>query len=588
MSRTISAGSAALLLFMAAPLLGQAGACPDPSELAAGARGAMAHVRYLADDALQGREVGTPGARCAAEYVAAQLREAGLRPGGKDGSYYHAFTIRKGAELRAGNTLTVAGRSLTVSEEWTPLGFSAATTVQAPLIYGGSGLSRPGNPDDRYAHIELDGRTVVVESGDPDAASGSSLRADPHFKATVAQGRGAAGIVVLLPDGRALPTPDEETRAALDIPILVVAGEAADEVRAAAEEEAAAEVATDVRPVMTEVRNVVAVLPGSDPELRDEYVIVGAHFDHLGYGGEGSLDPDSRAVHNGADDNASGTAGLLEIARRLADGPAPARSVLFIGFTGEERGLWGSARFVADPTIPMENAVAMLNLDMVGRMTDDGLTAFGMGTAQEWEGLLRAVNATLDDPVELALSPDGYGPSDHASFYGEGIPVLHFFTNTHAEYHRPEDDWDLINAQGLERVVALATGVTRRLAGTDGVGAVQVTPVVEERPSPPAGQEDEAASSRSAYGGVYLGTIPDMTPRESAGLRLTGVREGSPAEKAGLQAGDVIVEFAGRAVGDIYAYTYALRDHAPGDVVKIVVERDGERVTLNAVLGERR
>jgi len=340
-------------------------------------------------------------------------------------------------------------------------------------------------------------------------------------------------------------------------------------------------VRADVHPTTTEARNVVAVLPGSDPSLRDQYIVVGAHFDHLGMGGEGSLDPDAHAVHNGADDNASGVAGVLDIAERLSRGPRPARSVLFIAFTGEEKGLWGSAHFVADPTIDLSKAVAMLNLDMVGRLVDNTVTVFGTGTAVEWESVANEVDTTLGQPLKLAFSPDGYGPSDHASFTAVGIPVLHFFTNTHEDYHRATDDWQKIDGDGIDRIAQVAAGITRRLAGGGDAVAMTLTPVKQEPPAPPA-----AGEASRGYG-PYFGSIPDMTPRDY-GLRLTGVREGSPAAKAGLQAGDVVVEFDGKSIADIYAYTYALRDKKPGDVVKVVVERDGKRVTMTAVLEERR
>jgi len=550
----------------------------------------MVHVRYLAADDLEGRAVASAGERCAGDYLAARFAELGLEPAGRQGNYFQPFAVRKGAELGPGNLLSAAGRTYDLGTDWIPLGFSAMADFDGALVYGGHGLGSPGNPEDRYAHIDISGRVVVVESGDPDAAHGSSFRADPHFKATVAAGRGASGILVLQ-SGEAgpaadaqLPRPEGETRAVLPIPVAVVAAGAAESVRAAAGEEAAARLRTDVRPTEAEARNVVALLRGSHPTLRDEYIVVGAHYDHLGLGGEGSLAPDERTIHNGADDNASGTAALVEIAAALAQGPPLDRSVLFAAFTGEERGLWGSARFVAEPPVALERVVAMLNLDMVGRVVDDRLTVFGFGTAAEWDEVVDAANASLEAPLSIGKAPDGYGPSDHASFYGEGIPVLHFFSNTHADYHRPTDDWNKINAEGLERVAALTAAVTRRLAA-GGADAVALTPIEQEQPSP-AGGASPSSSSSSGYG-PYLGTIPDMTPRDF-GLRLTGVREGSPAEEAGLEAGDVVVEFDGREIGDIYAYTYALRDHQPGDEVTIVVERDGERLTVTAVLGERR
>jgi len=225
----------------------------------------------------------------------------------------------------------------------------------------------------------------------------------------------------------------------------------------------------------------------------------------------------------------------------------------------------------------------MLNLDMVGRVVEDGVTIFGFGTAAEWDGIVDGANAAMRRPLSVSKAPDGYGPSDHSSFYGEGIPVLHFFSNTHVDYHRPSDDWWKINVDGLERIGELTTRVARRLAA-GGANAVPLTAIQQEQPAP---QAPGASSSSSSGYGPYLGTIPDMTPRDF-GLRITGVSEGSPAQAGGLQGGDVVVEFDGKEIGDIYAYTYALREKKPGDEVVIVVERDGERISLNVTLGERR
>ncbi len=568
---------AALALFAVSTSHALAQSCPDPSALTRGLDGALAHVRYLAADGLGGRAVGTEGERCAADYLVRRFAALGLQPGGEQGSWFQAFRIRRGAETGPNNRLVVGGRAYRQGTEWVPLGFSATGSVEGRPVYGGHLLSSPGNPADEFARLDISGRLVVVEWGDPDAPHGMSLRADPHFKATVAAGRGAAAILILAPEGMELPGLDDETRVQLGIPAAMVSGQLAATVREALVAGSPARLVTDVRVTTAEARNVLAVLPGTSPTLRDEYVVVGAHYDHLGHGGEGSLAPDESAVHNGADDNASGTAALIEIARRLQDGPRPERSVLFIAFTGEERGLWGSAYFVEEPTVPLEDVVAMLNLDMVGRVTDDALTIFGVGTAAEWERVIEAANAGLARPLRIATAPDGYGPSDHSSFYGKGIPVLHLFSNTHEDYHRPTDDWEKINAEGLERVADLTARITTRLAA-GGAQAVALTPVRQERPAP-------AQGGSSGYG-PYLGTIPDMTPRDF-GLRLTGVREGSPAAQAGLRPGDVVVEFDGNPVADIYAYTYALQAKRPGDVVEIVVERDGERVTVTATLGER-
>ena len=577
----------ATLAILLAPFAGAAAqSCPDAGALTRGLDGAIAHVRFLADDRLEGRAVGSTGARCASDYLANEFQALGLVPAGSQGSFFQPFLIRRGAELGPANRLVVAGRRYALGREWTPAGFSATTRVDRELVYGGHLLSSPGTPEDEFARLDLTDKVVVVEWGDPDSPHGGSLRGDPHFKATVAMGRDAAGILLLAPRGMELPTLDTETRAQLSIPVAIVSGEVADALRESLIGGATTTLDTDVRVTTAEARNVVALLPGTDPVMANEYVIVGAHFDHLGFGGEGSLAPGETAVHNGADDNASGTAAVLEIARALAEGPELDRSVLFIAFTGEERGLWGSAHFVREPTVTLDDAVAMLNLDMVGRVLDDGLTVLGFGTAEEWDRLVDEANADMASPLRIAKSPDGFGPSDHSSFYAEGIPVLHFLSNLHEDYHRPSDDWEKINVDGLNRVVELTTGITTRLT-RGGADRVALTPIEQARPSAAPSTQQSATSSSSRGYGPYLGTVPDMTPRDF-GLRLTGVREGSPAALGGLRPGDVVVEFDGNDIADIYAYTYALQAKSPGDEVVIVVERDGERVSLTVVLGESR
>lgn len=543
----------------------------------------MAHVRYLADDRLEGRAVGSVGARCAADYIAGHFADMGLEPAGTEGNYFQPFPIRKGAELSGNNRLGVDGDGLTLGSDWTPLGYSGNASLEAQLVFGGHGLSSPGNPEDRFARMDIEGKIVVLEWGDPDSPSGRSLRSDPHFKSTVAAGRDAAAAIIMLPEGMELPDLTTEDRNALGMPAMVVTARHAPALRAAAERGATAVVNTNVAPVMVDANNVVGVLRGSNPSLSEEYVIIGAHYDHLGMGGEGSLDPDQRAVHNGADDNASGTAAVIEIARRMANGTRPERSILFLAFTGEERGLWGSEYFAAQPTIDIGSAVAMMNLDMVGRVVDDRVTVYGFASAAEWDTIVDEANAALSAPLTIGKAPDVFGPSDHTSFAAREIPVLHFFSNTHVDYHRPSDDWEKINVDGMDRIAELTASIASMLAtGEDAV----IAWVEQEDEAPPHGGAATSGSTTSAYGGVYLGSIPDMTPREY-GMRLTGVREGSPADLGGLRGGDVVVVFAGNDITDIYSYTYALQDKKPGDVVEIVVERDGERVTLEVTLGER-
>lgn len=584
----------ALVLVAPSTLPAQAagsGACPDPSALAGGFDGPMAHVRYLADDALEGREVATAGARCAADYLASRFREIGLEPAADDGTYFQGFAVRVGTSAGPNNVLAAGDERYPAGEAWIPLGYSGSAEVQAELAYGGRGIHAPGASDGELpSGVEEDfqDRIVVLEAGEAD---GGSLHADPHFRATVAAGRGAAGVILLLPEGSTLPDPASELRGPMDVPVAAVRGSAAERVRGAARSGATATLRTDVSPRTAEARNVVALLPGTNPDLRDEWIVVGAHYDHLGLGGQGSLAPDrTGTVHNGADDNASGTAALVEAARLLQRRGGLARSVLFVAFTGEEKGLWGSTHYVREPLHPLDRTVAMINLDMVGRLGDDALTIYGTGTAEEWPDLLERAADALDESIPVTQVPDGSGPSDHASFRTAGVPALHFFTNTHPDYHRPEDDWEKVDAEGLDRVTGLLAEVTRHLAGDGRIAAAELTPVeTSDAHAGAAAASDpgrDAPSSTSGYG-PYLGTVPDMTPQDEGGVRLTGVRDGSPAERAGIRGGDVVVEFEDREIADLYAYTYALRDQQPGDTVRIVVEREGERVELEAVLEER-
>jgi hypothetical protein len=564
-------------------------ACPVPAELIQDLQGPLAHVRYLADDALSGREVGSPGARCASDYIAGVFRELGLQGAGPGGSFFQSFQVQMGSRLGDGNSLALSGQPLELERTWIPFGFSGSGSVEGPLVYGGFGVSRPGTEDDTYAHLDLNGKVVVVEGADPHGGDARTVAGDPHFKATVAAGRGAAAILILLPDGQPLPDPVAERRPTVKIPAIAIPGTSARRIREAAESGTTGELTVALEPRMVEARNVVALIPGSDPTVGREVVVLGAHYDHLGLGGDGSLAPDGKAVHNGADDNASGTAALMDAARRLKEsGDDIARSVLFLAFTGEEKGLLGSGQYVKEPLLPMENTVAMVNMDMVGRLRENTLTVYGTGTAEEWPSLLDGANQAQAQPFELSPIPDGFGPSDHSSFYGAGVPVLMLFTNTHAEYHRPEDDWELINREGLEQVAAFAADIVREVAGTPGSEVVALS-FVEGAGDPHGGGmviSSDAPPSRGPGYGAYMGTIPDMTPQD-LGVRITGVREGGPAEKAGLQGGDVIVRFGGKDITDLYAYTYALREHKPGDEVEVEILRNGERLLFQVVLGSR-
>jgi peptidase M28-like protein/PDZ domain-containing protein len=321
-------------------------------------------------------------------------------------------------------------------------------------------------------------------------------------------------------------------------------------------------------------KNVVGVLPGRDPRLRDEIVVVGAHYDHLGLGGFGALDPDSTGkIHNGADDNASGAAALIHIARKLAAAP-PARTVVFIAFSGEEEGLLGSGYYVKNPIFPIASTYAMVNLDMVGRLRDDRLIIYGSATAKEFPALLDSLNAGAH--FDLKTRGDGYGPSDQSSFFAAGRPVLHVFTDLHEDYHRTTDDWDKINADGLAKVADFTASVVRTLAN-------RIAPLTFVNQAPPAASNDSVVTP--GYG-AYLGTVPDMA-ESPGGVRLTGVRAGSPAEKAGLRGDDVIIAIGDKKTPDLQAMAEALRAHRAGDMVEVHFLRGGVEQTVTVTLGTR-
>ncbi|HEU4827747.1 MAG TPA: M20/M25/M40 family metallo-hydrolase [Gemmatimonadales bacterium] len=333
-------------------------------------------------------------------------------------------------------------------------------------------------------------------------------------------------------------------------------------------------------------RNVIGILPGRDPVLRREAVIVGAHYDHLGSGQFGTLNPDSAGkIHNGADDNASGTAALIHIARTLAESP-PLRTVVFIAFTGEELGLFGSAHYVKEPLYGLESTVAMINLDMVGRLRNGRLIVYGTETAREFPALLDSLN--WYQGFDLKKQGDGYGPSDQSSFYAAKRPVLHLFTDLHEDYHRTTDDWEKINFEGMARVISFTSGLASALGGRSAALTFVEVPVsashamVERSDSLAIG--GSGAVTRGY--GAYLGSIPDMTS-SPGGVKLMGVSKGGPAEKAGLRAGDIITRIGAHEVTDLQAMTVALRSFKPGDSTAISLIRGTDTLKVDVTFGQR-
>ncbi len=325
-----------------------------------------------------------------------------------------------------------------------------------------------------------------------------------------------------------------------------------------------------VKRTQVKVKNVVAVLEGEGP-LADETIVVGAHYDHLGMGGPGTLAPWTVAVHNGADDNASGAAALLEVARNLAarDKPLP-RRIVFIAFTGEERGLLGSAHYVKSPRYPLSKTVAMVNMDMVGRLKENKLIAHGTGTADGFDKIVDLANKTYE--FKIVKKPGGYGPSDHQTFYSQKIPVFHFFTGTHSDYHRPSDDFEKINVVGMRRIAGLVEDVTLAIA---------------ELPKRPTYIATKAPVMNRGGSRPYFGSIPDFG-EEVEGYAISGCSKGSPADKGGLKKGDVIVKLGKSRIGGLEDFDSALRKYKAGDVVEVVVKRSGKEVSLKVKLGSPR
>jgi hypothetical protein len=580
-----------------------AGAAPDPVR-------ARAAVAWLADPARAGRGTGLPGNAEAAAWVAEQMREIGLLPAG-DGSYRETFEAPFRAALGPGNALALGATAPVLSKGWQPFTFSDDGAVEGELVWAGYGITAPEVGYDDYAGLDVRGKVVLVAQDFPrERDEGSPFRAPDRYrygewryKAMNARDHGAAAVLGVrdawnhegadeLPPWQGTVSSRAGIAAArVTIATLAAAGVDARALAAPGQQDGAphsralgvpVRLATNVVHEQAHTANVVGLLPGSDPVLRGECVVVGAHYDHLGLGGEGSLAPEQTGrVHPGADDNASGTAAMLEIARALAAGPRPRRTVLFAAFGAEELGLLGSAHLVKAPpaACPVERMQLMVNLDMVGRPRAGKVYVEGVDSAK---GLRDAVKAAAAKPpalgLKLAFGGDGYGPSDHTSFYARGVPVLFFFTGAHADYHRPTDTVDKIDPEGLAAVATLALRAAR--AAADAPARYQVV-----RAAPPKG--GEVGREGRGYG-AYLGAIPDFAERSEPGVLLTGVRPGSPAEGAGIQGGDVLVRVGAMRIHDLQDLAYALRAHRPGDEVEVEWTRDGKALHAKLTLRDRK
>ena len=571
-------------------------------------------VTYLASDELEGRRIGTPGLQKAADYIADAFGKLGLQSvPGLDG-YFQPFTMTTRVEPDAEKTsLAMGSRRFSLGDYFVPLRESADGAAEGTVVFAGYGIADGQKHYDDYAHLDVSGKIVLVMRFEPHDKDGKSrlgqsgewsVDAQIPQKVHVAQQHGAAAVLLVNPalfhgDQGLIPY-ETMYQFSATIPVLHVTQEVADAMlrRADAPDLKSLQERIDrtlephsrvlkgvnvklsvaAKKTQKQVKNVVALLSGKGPRA-DEYIVVGAHYDHLGHGGPGSLAPGSHGIHHGADDNASGTATMLEIADRLVhQGPQP-RSILFVAFTAEEEGLIGSREFVNHPPVPLENIVAMLNLDMVGRVRQSTLLVGGEGTAADFTKILHQA----DKGVDLTLADcgkGGLGPSDHMSFALKKIPVLFFFSGNHIDYHRPTDTADKINYHGMEQVAELGERVVKALA---------------EMPREPYNAEYDAKIS-SLFGsgprghGASMGAIPDYAQAEDVkeGMRIGGIMPGSPAEKAGLKEGDIIVQFNGIPVHNMYDYTNDLDDAKPGQTVKLKVVRKGKTMEVEITLTSRK
>ena len=583
----------------------------------------QAHIDYLASDELGGRGVGSEGIELAADYIARQFAAAGVEPAGDDGTFFQTFNMALRRELTDeaalsfgsdGSTEVSAPRTL--GTDFAPLSFSSDDEFDGDVVFCGYGISaQQDKAYDDFVHVDLSGKVALMLRREPASWADENGNPTPHamFRNKVynAKDRNAVAVLFVNPD----PTDGESDILiefdgsqpdAYGIPAMQITRELANEVLAAGGlqslndlqrrldtgsmasaplEGVRASGKSGLKKTTAPTRNVVGLVRGKGT-LADEYVVIGAHYDHLGIRKpmmrvfkQGKLVREDRppAIHNGADDNASGTSGLIEIARLFAGEPAPDRSILFIAFTAEESGLHGSKYFVDHPIAPIDRMVAMLNMDMIGRLdADDSVEVFGVDTGDSFRRSVESTARRLG--LKIAASPDAGGRSDHAAFVRSEIPSLHFFSGQHSDYHKPSDDSEKINADGGARIAALVHRVARRIADTN------ARPVFQQVR---ANKGEEEAGGTPTYR-VVMGLAPGYGDDGKPGMPVDAVNPDGPADLAGMKPGDRIIRIAEKDVANIYDYMGATRNNSPGDVVEVVVLRGDKEVTLQVTLSSAR
>lgn len=572
----------------------------------------IADIKTLTAAKMEGRGDGTKGLTRAEHVIADRYKSLGLQPAGKQG-YLQPFVVTTGAKLTGTNHLTVhngdAKTDLKLNQDYVPFSYSESGNASANLVFVGYGATADEFGYDDYAGVDVKDKIVVVLRYEPAgfAAKSGNQGLTRHSqlitKAINARNHGAKAVIMVngkLGDGEEdLLTRFGSVSGPENVGILFVQvkNSIADEwFRAAGKSLKDAQeqinstskpasfalpdvlqvsLSVGVQTTRATVNNVLAYMPGKS----DEYVILGAHYDHLGRGTFDSLAPSQIGqLHPGADDNGSGTAALLELARLLAPLKGQLdRGILFASFAGEELGLLGSAAWVKDPTKPLDKAVAMINMDMVGRIKDNKVYVGGVGTGSTLQKILDEAHG--NSPLKFEISQGGYSSSDHTSFVTKRIPVLFFFSGLHSDYHKPSDTWEKINADSAADLVNIVARATVDLANESPKPAF--VEVVESNPH--AGMP---SSGGGGYG-PYFGSIPDFGQTEN-GVKFSDVKPGSPAAKAGLKAGDVLIQFGDKPIKNLYDFTDALRRSKIGDVVPVTVLRDGKELKVDVKLEQRK
>ena len=556
------------------------------------------HIGYLASDELKGRDSGSKEIKEAADYITNEFKEYGLEPI-FDGSYLQEFPFIKTIELSDKNSLTISFGENKISpklrEEYITAPFSGNKTIDAKLVFAGYGISAPDLKYDDYDGVDVKDKVVIVLRNTPEPKTPHSefdTYSPLRKKASVARDKGANGIIFINPYDENKQEDDlveftyDRGGSISDFAVLNIKRDIIEKILESEGinlkeindkiietkqpdsfelKNSFANISTEIKEVEAISWNVGGYLEGADPELKKEWLIIGAHFDHLGMGSEGSL-------YRGDEphDNASGTAGVIELAEKFASQKDKVkRSVAFFTFSGEELGLLGSNYLVNHLPFPAEDAVTMINMDMIGRLKDSSLIVYGTGTSSNFKDLLNKEN---EYGFKLTFNDEGYGPSDQSSFYGAKIPVLFFFTGTHEDYHKPSDDTEKINFIGEEKVLDYVYNVAMDIDSAP------------ERPDYLLVEKKQTGQMFARK--VYVGTVPDFAGNVD-GYKISGVSEGSPAQLAGLQGGDIIIEFGGKKISNIYDFTYALGDFVPGDEVDVVVKRGEEQITFKVKLASK-